>query len=76
MCNSDESLNFPRMIEDKQLLKLKEVILMYNLTKEEIVQAVRSHGISKPIKCFGAEYYFTEELDLFTENTLDGLIEE
>ncbi len=63
-----ENFEFLQMIEEGIVITREQIFNQYELGDDEIDSAVREKQLSKPVKKFNAEYFLTEEIELFLSN--------
>lgn len=71
MINLFDSYDLMRMIEEGDLMNRKKVLWSFEISGEELDEAILTKQISKPLEKFGGKYYLKSEIELYISNSRD-----
>ncbi len=66
--NFNEGYKILQMIDAGILLLPNQISWMFELTHEELLDALKNEQISDPVTRFGGQYYYRDEIELYKFN--------
>jgi len=66
--NFNEGYAILQLIEEGILLKPNQIAWMFEITHEELLDAVKDDQISDPVNRFGGQYFYRDEIELYKLN--------